>query len=486
MRLWTALLLLLPQDPELDVVALKDGTTRSGRIVSESSAELVLEALIKGAKGQVVGSAKVALDKSLIASVQRASEEARRKAAERSSAFGRRGALRAEALAKLKTEAGIFDGLRGFRVEGEHCVVESTCDAAFSKDVALCLEDVVTAYRRFFDVRRNAGRKLKVHLFADQAEYAAFQTRRHGGAVLNPAYYHTEQNYIAAYNMVQKAEERRVRAEILALENQISTYKSDLAAAERRVGVLAADYRKRIQDAAENERRAIRADGGAGKDVRLKQVDRQEKELLDGLKSGASEVQKDLAAEKKKAAEAIEANRKVIEGNERALAGQNRAMFELLYHEGFHAFANNHLWEGAGQAEFPRWLHEGMAAYFEMSAVEAGDLVHGAPHAEFVKVCRAESARSGLLPVEKIVRGGPEHFLVAHRSELRRSGLYYAQSWALAHWLSARASREQVAAYVGDILGGRDPVQAFEKLAGRSCREMDLELKKHLDGLKLP
>ena len=286
--------------------------------------------------------------------------------------------------------------------------------------------------------------------------------------------------------MVQKAEERRVRAEIVTLEGQIVTYRSDLAAAERKVSVLAADYRKKIQDAAENERRAIRADGGTGKDVRLKQVDRQEKELLDGLKSDASEIQKELTAEKKKAAEAIEANRKVIDRNERTLAGQNRSMFELLYHEGFHAFANNYLWEGAGQVEFPRWLHEGMAAYFEMSAVEGGDLVHGAPHAEFVNICRLEAARSGLLPVEKIVRGGPGHFLVTHRSELRRSGLYYAESWALAHWLSTRATREQVAAYVGDILDGQDPVKAFEKLAGRPCREVDLELKKHLDGLKVP
>ncbi len=477
----------LQQAPaELDVVVLKDGTTRSGRIVSETPTQLVIEALIKGAKGQVVGSAKVTLEKEAIASVQRTSDEARRKAADRSTAFGQRGVRRAEALAKLKPQAVVLDGLNGFRIEAAHCVLESTCDVAFSKDVALGLDEIMAAYRRFFDVRRNPERKLKVHLFADKDEFSAFQTRRHGGAVLNPAYYHSGENYVAAYNLIQKAEERRVRAEIVTLERQIETYRNDLASAERRVAFLASDLRKKIQDAAAEDRRAIRADGGGAKDVRLQQVDRREKELLDGLKSDASDIQKELAAERKKAVEAIDNNRKVIERNEQILAGQNRAMFETLYHEGFHAFATNHLWEGAGQREFPRWLHEGMAAYFEMSAVEAGDLVHGAPHAEFVKICRLEAARSGLLPVEKIVRGGPEHFLVTHRSEARRSGLYYAESWALAHWLSTRATREQIAAYVGDVLGGQDPVKAFEKLAGRPCGEVDLELKKHLDGLKVP
>ena len=480
------LLLAALQGEDVDVLTLKDGGTRSGRIVSETATQFVFEVLIKGAKGQVVGSAKTVIEKEAVASVQRASEEARKKAADRSTAFGARGARRAEALAKMKLQAITVEGLSGFRVEGEHCILESTCDAAFTKDVALSLEDVMAAYRRFFEVRRHPERKLKVHLFADKDEYAAFQVRRHGSAVLNPAYYHPEENYVAAYNMIQRAEERRVRQEIVTLERQIDTYRADLATAEKRVAFIAGDYRKKIQDATAEDRRAIRADAGGAKDVRLAQVDRKEKELLESLKSDASEIQKELAAERKKAAAAVEANRQVIDKNEQVLARQNRAMFETLYHEGFHAFANNHLWEGAGQREFPRWLHEGMATYFEMSAVEGGELVHGAPHPEFVKVCRAEAVRSGLLPVEKIVTGGGDRFVVVHRSEARGSGLYYAESWALAHWLSTRATREQVAAYVADILSGADPLKAFEKLAGRPCREVDLEIKKHLDRLKIP
>lgn len=483
-----SLLLVLLQaaqaEAEVDLLTLKDGTTRSGRVVSESPTQFVLETLIKGSKGQIVGSAKVTIEKAVVQSVQRASDAARRKAEDRSTAFGSRAQRRTEALAKMKVEAVSLDGLRGFRVEGAHCVLESTCEIAFTKDVALCLEEVFGAYRRFFDVRRNAGAKVKVHLFDDRDQYAAFQVRRHGGAVMNPAYYHSEQNYIAAFNMIQKAEERRVRSEIVTLERQIDTYRADLASAEKRLAFLAADYRRKIQDAAAEERRSIKADGGGGKDARLSAVDRQERELLAGLKTDASEIAKELAAEKKKAVEAIEANRKVIDQNEKLIGAQNRAMFETLYHEGFHAFAMNHLWEAAGAIEIPRWLNEGMASYFETSLVEGAELVHGAAHPGFLEICRAEAVSSGLLPVEKLLAGGPENFLVTHRSQAARSGLYYAESWALAHYLSTRVTRDQIAAYVGEVLAGRDPVKAFEKMAGKSCREVGADLKKHLDALR--
>lgn len=479
--------LLQQANPEdVDVLTLKDGSTRSGRILSEAGGQIVLEALIKGSKGQVVGTGKVTIDAAQVASIKRASDEARKKASDRSAAFGARGTRRAEALSRMKLEPATIDFLKAWRVEGSHVVLESTCDVTFTKDVALCLEEVFAAYRSFFDIRRNADKKVKVHLFADVERYRDFQVKRHGGAVMNPAYYHVEQNYIACYNLAQKGDERRIRDEIVALERQIETYRADLANAERRLAALAADLRRKIQEAAAEERRAIKADGAGGKDARLQAVNRRERELLESLKTEETDVAKELAAEKRKALEAIESNRKVIERNEKVLAAQNRAMFETLYHEGFHAFASNYLWEGSGKAEFPRWLHEGMATYFEMSVAEAGELVHGAPHAEFLKLCREENVRSGLLPLEKLLKGGGADFVVTHRSQTARSNLFYAQSWALAHYLSSRASKQAIAAYVNDILSGKDPVASFETLAGKPCREVEAELKKHLDSLKAP
>ncbi len=482
-----SLLLVLRQSPqEQDVVTLKDGTTRTGRILSETSSQIVLETLIKGSKGQVVGSAKQTIEKEKIAKVVRAGDEARKKAADRSQAFSQRGVRRAEALAKMRPVPIELEGMKAFRVDGTHFVLDASTDIAFAKDVAVSLEEVFAAYRTYFAIRRNADRKVKVYVFGDRDEYVRFQQRRHGDAVLNPAYYHPGENYIAAFNMVQKDEERRVRTEILQLERAIEGFRADVVTAERRVDSLALDLRRRIQAAAAENRRVIRAAGGPEMAARLQEVDRQERDLLLDLKRQETEAQKQLSDARKRADEAIANNRKVIDRNEKVLATQNRAMFEMLYHEGFHAFATNFLWEGSGQKEFPRWLHEGMATYFEMSAVEGGELIHGAPHPAFHKLFQEKAILNALVPVDRLVTGGPEHFLVTHRSQAARSTAYYAQSWALAHFLTSRATRDQIAAYVGEVLSGRDGGKAIEKLLGKPCREIEADLRRHIDGLKTP
>jgi hypothetical protein len=386
----------------------------------------------------------------------------------------------------MKAVPADLDGMKGFRVDGTHFVLEATTDVAFAKDVAVSLGEIFGAYRKYFDIRRNAERKVKVYVFGDKEEYARFQKRRHGDAVLNPAYYHPLENYIAAFNMVQKEEERRVRDEILQLERAIDGYRAQVVTAERKVDSLALDLRRKIQAAASEERRAIRAAGGPEMSARLQQVDRQEKELLEDLKRQETDAQKQLAAARKEADEAIANNRKVIDRNEKILANQNRAMFETLYHEGFHAFATNFLWEGSGQKEFPRWLHEGMASYFEMSAVEGGELIHGAAHPEFRRIYQEKAIGNALVPVDRLVTGGPEQFLVTHRSQAARSTAYYAQSWALAHYLASRATREQIATYVGEVLAGQDGGKALEKMLGKPCREIEAELRRHIDGLKSP
>ena len=67
-------------------------------------------------------------------------------------------------------------------------------------------------------------------------------------------------------------------------------------------------------------------------------------------------------------------------------------MFEALFHEGFHAFALNFLWIRGGKGSaVPRWLDEGLASYYEMSAVDAEELVHGAPQPYFLDLIRKAS-----------------------------------------------------------------------------------------------
>lgn len=209
-----------------------------------------------------------------------------------------------------------------------------------------------------------------------------------------------------------------------------------------------------------------------------------ERKALNELKEGKSAVQSELQEARRRTSQEMQKGRQIIEKNEGIIFQQNLKMFETLFHEGFHAFASNHLWEGSGKIEFPRWLHEGMACYFESAVVEAGTLIHGAPHAAFLNILREKIVLRTTLPLEKILRGGAEEFTLNHPTDAGRRTTYYAQSWALAHFLNGRVSREQIEAFVGDALARKDPVGSFERMMGRTCAKVEEELRAHLESLK--
>ena len=466
------------------MIRLKDGTTRSGRILSESKDEIVLETLIKGAKGQVVGSAKVTVARVQVASIDRTTPEARRLAEERSKNFGERGLRRAEALNRIVPVPARFQGLQGYRVTGARYVLESSADAGFVKDVALSLDEVFAAYERYFGIRRNGEQKVKVYVFADRLEYEFYNLHAIEGKMSAVAYYRPADNVIAAYNLIEKEKEKRVREEIQAYQEDLDRFRAKVTAVERQIAGMMPALRQQITDEFAERRRLIQTDDKAGKEKRLADLDSQEKQAAADLKEGRSSAVSQLAEAKRAAAGEMDKARRLIEHNEDVLALQNKVLFETLFHEAFHAFASMYLWKGSGEREFPRWLHEGMACYFETAVVEGAVLVHGAPQPGFLRLIREKQIMRTTLPVEKVVRAGPEEFTLVHASDASRRTDYYVHSWALAHFLALRVTREQIETYVEEVLSGKDPVAAFERLAGRSCAQLELDLKAHLDGLK--
>ena len=482
--LLSCLLMFQAVPGDQDVVRLKDGTTRSGRLLSESADEVVIETLIKGAKGQVVGTAKVTIARAQIVSIDRTSPEVRRLAEERAKNFAERGLRRAEALNRVVPVPVRFQGLDGYRVTGLHYVLESSCSIAFVKDVAVCLEELFASYERFFGIRRNGQQKVKVLMFADRLQYEFYNLHAVEGKIAAVAYYRPSDNVVAAYNMVEKDKEQQIRMEIEGLLQDMDKYRTRLLAAERQVAALMPKWRQQVADEANELRRQIIEDAQGEKNKRLADIDNQEKKMVADLKEGKTSASAELQAARRSLTEDVEKCRRVIEHNENVLVQQNREVFETLFHEAFHAFASTYLWEGSGKKEFPRWLHEGMASYFETATVEGALLVHGAPHARYVQLIREKQTMRTTMPVAKVVQGGPEEFTLVHSSNVNRPTDYYAQSWALAHYVAMRASKEQLAAYVDDVLAGKDPVAAFERLAGKSCDQVEADLKLHVAGMK--
>lgn len=255
------ILLAAPQAGDQDVVHLKDGTTRSGRIVSENPDEIVLETLIKGAKGQVVGSAKVTVVMKDVDRVERTTAETRRQSEERSKNFGERGIRRYEALAKISPTPLRFQGRDGFRVTGTRFVLDSTCSPAFVKDVALCLEEIFGAYERTFGIRRNADKKVKVFMFADRLEYEFYNLHAVEGKVSAVAYYCVPENTVAAYNLIERDKERLIRNDILAAQEDVERFRTQAQALERQIVAMVPELKQKVLDEMSELRRSIREDG---------------------------------------------------------------------------------------------------------------------------------------------------------------------------------------------------------------------------------
>ncbi|HEX7899576.1 MAG TPA: DUF1570 domain-containing protein [Planctomycetota bacterium] len=465
-----------PAAPERDVVVLKDGTRRDGVIASESDAVIVMDVLLKGSKGETIGLGKATLQKADVARVERMPEASRAKARERLAAFTDRSKILAEALSRIQVSPFQVGPTPGFRADVPFVSLRTTGSESAARETAHALGQMFLAFQRHFSVRRNAGQRITVYVFQDRREYDDFQRREYGGAVLNPAFFDGRKNHIAAYNSVQTAQAAEIRARIEAVERQIEAYKKDVSEDETAVDRQVREIRARVDAAVAEARKEARGDPAAEAEIT-----RQRKAIFETLKAQEREVLAKLQERRKRANEAIEANRAVVRKNLDVLAAQSREMYETLFHESFHAFAANFLWAESDNAALPRWLHEGLATYYERSAIEAGELVHGGVHAHMLEALR----KAPLQPLEKVITAGAEVYQVSHASEADRSTALYAHAWGLAHFLVSRGtSREAFEAYVKDISAGANRRSAFEKMLGRELAGLDAEWARYIAQLK--
>ena len=153
-------------------------------------------------------------------------------------------------------------------------------------------------------------------------------------------------------------------------------------------------------------------------------------------------------------------------------------LWQVLAHEGFHQFIGYEL----GDA-IPVWLNEGMAQYFENSAVKAGRLIPGGIDA--AKLAAAQS----LLRSRQILS-------VSDLLTLERGTFYanpmitYPLSWALVHFLMNRDGwnfqSSHFRRYLQDLRWNRDDVESFRKRFGRDSAEWEKEFHNYIAHLRPP
>ena len=152
--------------------------------------------------------------------------------------------------------------------------------------------------------------------------------------------------------------------------------------------------------------------------------------------------------------------------------------YETIFHEYVHLLLHNTL------RNVPPWLDEGLAEYYRTF-----DLSDSGRKVLLGKLIPAHlrMLRNGpLLPVETLVnvdRKSPYY------NERDKTGIFYAESWALVHYLilgGDRRRQQQVGAFLELLRGGAKADKAFEQAFGADYEALGNELKAYFQRPTFP
>jgi tetratricopeptide (TPR) repeat protein len=141
----------------------------------------------------------------------------------------------------------------------------------------------------------------------------------------------------------------------------------------------------------------------------------------------------------------------------------------VVFHELAHSFLRN------TAPNAPLWFNEGIAEYYSTFDTRGTKVEIGRAIADHVYLLRERK----LIPLEELFAvdsGSPQY------DERTRAGVFYAQSWALVHYLLAGdlERREQVPKLLSLLQSGRSPEEAVRGAFGIDVRTLEHELRLYL------
>lgn len=128
--------------------------------------------------------------------------------------------------------------------------------------------------------------------------------------------------------------------------------------------------------------------------------------------------------------------------------------FRTVYHEYFHYLTRENI------GPLPPWLNEGLADYWATIDVRDQEVLVGRPDYDYLRLLK----RSAPIGLETLFAAGDDS---AYYRREETMTLFYAQSWALTHFLqSDERRRRELTTYVSRLGGGGDPLHAAREVFG--------------------
>ena len=152
-------------------------------------------------------------------------------------------------------------------------------------------------------------------------------------------------------------------------------------------------------------------------------------------------------------------------------AASRAGIDRIVFHELAHSFLRNTI-PGA-----PLWFNEGIAEYYSTFDARGVTVEIGRPITDHVLWLREKK----MIPLAEL-------FAIDMKSpaynERNRAGVFYAQSWALVHYLLAGNSerREQLPKLVSLLMSGRSADEAVRGAFGIDVAMLEIELRRYVQG----
>jgi tetratricopeptide (TPR) repeat protein len=150
--------------------------------------------------------------------------------------------------------------------------------------------------------------------------------------------------------------------------------------------------------------------------------------------------------------------------------GNEEHPMALIFHE------YTHLLTSLAPREWPLWFTEGIAEVYSTFDVKKTEVTLGAPVSRHVFLLR----ESKFIPFEALF--GVRHNSPAY-NEREKQGIFYAQSWALAHYLmfaDKSARRDQLVEFLTLISRGMEPGPAFTRAFKTDFATMEKDLRRYV------
>jgi tetratricopeptide (TPR) repeat protein len=152
------------------------------------------------------------------------------------------------------------------------------------------------------------------------------------------------------------------------------------------------------------------------------------------------------------------------------IAGNEEHPMAVIFHE------YTHLLTSYTQRPWPAWLLEGLAELYSSFAVDKNKVTLGMPISSHVYLLREKQ----FVPLQTL-------FKVDHKSpiynEREKQGVFYAESWALAHYLmfgDKSARRPQLVEFIKLFDSGVEPDKAFAEALKTDYATMEKELRRYI------